>query len=106
MAASDARAWTARRSTPPREPRERLDLRLTRERKELLQRAADLQGQSMTAFVLDSVSEKAEETILWHRMLKLSARDSRAFVDALLNPPAPNAALKAALHRHRDTFGA
>jgi uncharacterized protein (DUF1778 family) len=59
----------------------------------------------MTDFVLETACEKAEETILRHQVLELSARDSQAFVAALLDPPAPNAALTAALQRHRDTFG-
>jgi uncharacterized protein (DUF1778 family) len=37
--------------------------------------------------------------------MTLSARDSAAFVDALLNPLEPNDALRAAARRHRFLTG-
>lgn len=44
-------------------------------------------------------------TIANHNVLKLSAEDSRAFVDAILNPAPPNEALKAAAKRYKQEFG-
>lgn len=41
--------------------------------------------------------DAAEQTIRSHEVITLSARDSLLFVEALLNPPAPNDALRGIL---------
>ena len=86
-------------------PRERLDMRIDPEEKALLERAASLCNQSLTAFVLASARRAAEEAISRREVLHLSARDTRAFVDALLNPPPFNARLKKALEYHASVVG-
>src|SRR5438270_13677753 len=73
---------------------ERLEARVTAEQKELLQRAAALEGRTLTDFVVRSIQRAAEQTIRRHQELVLKASESQAFVDALLNPPAPNHALR------------
>ncbi len=80
--------------------RERIEARLTSEQKEVIQRAADLKGRSLSDFVIDSAQRAAEATLREHEVLTLTARESRAFVESLLNPPAPNARLRAAFARH------
>lgn len=80
----------------------RLEARVSPEIKELSQRAADLEGLTLTDFVSISVREKALQVIEQHQKLQLSIEDSIAFVDALLNPPEPNEALKAAAKRHQE----
>jgi uncharacterized protein (DUF1778 family) len=81
---------------------ERLEARLTADQKALLQRAADLEGTSLTDFVIRSAQRAAETAIQTHESIFLTARESRAFVEALLNPPAPNAALRAAARDYRQ----
>jgi uncharacterized protein (DUF1778 family) len=81
---------------------ERLEARITPEQKELLQQAAALEGTSLTDFVVRSAQRAAEQSIRDHAALLLSARESQAFVEALLNPPAPNAALRAAADHYRQ----
>jgi uncharacterized protein (DUF1778 family) len=44
--------------------------------------------------------EAANRIIRETEFLELTRRDRLAFVEALLNPPAPNAQLKKALQRH------
>lgn len=80
----------------------RLEARVSPEIKELSQRAADLEGLTLTDFVSVSVKEKALQVIEQHQKLQLSIEDSIAFVDALLNPPEPNEALKAAAKHHQE----
>lgn len=80
----------------------RLEARVSPEIKELSQRAADLEGLTLTDFVSISVKEKALQVIEQHQKLQLSIEDSIAFVDALLNPPEPNEALEAAAKRHQE----
>lgn len=80
---------------------ERVEARVTREQKELLERAAALEGRSMTDFILTSAQDAAADTIARHELLQLSPRDQSTFVEALLNPPVPNDALRAAASRYR-----
>lgn len=100
-------------STPPASRRRRqlkyalsrIDLRLPQHEKDLYQRAADLDGSTMTDYIRRAVREKSEATIRQHEVLTLSERDSRRFVEALLNPPAPSARLREAAARYRTFIG-
>ena len=80
----------------------RLEARISPETKSLLQKAADLEGRTLTDFVVASVQAEAYRVIEKHQKLKLNLEDSQAFVDALLNPPSPNEALKKAALRHKQ----
>lgn len=80
---------------------ERLEARLTPEQKELLRRAAALEGTSLTDFVVRSAQRAAEQSIRDHSRLVLTVRESRDFVEALLNPPGPSATLHAAAERYK-----
>ncbi len=75
---------------------ERLEARVTLAQKQLLQHAAALEGTTLTDFVIRSAERAAEQLIRDHAVLVLTARESQTFVETLLNPPAPNAALRAA----------
>ena len=70
------------------------------EQKALIERAARLQGRSLTDFLIASAQQEAERVIHEHEVMVLSPRDSVSFVQALLNPPPPNEALRAAFRRH------
>jgi len=81
--------------------RGRLAARITEEQKVLLQRAADLQGRSLSDFVIESAQRVAEAVIREREVITLSTEDSRAFAEAMLNPPAPNERLRAAFARYQ-----
>ena len=98
-------ARTASKSTRGRIRAQRLETRVTAEQKIMIERAAALQGRSVTDFVLASVQDAARRAIEEHRQLELSVRDSEAFVEALLNPKPVNARLRATVRRYRDTTG-
>lgn len=85
--------------------RQRLEARVTAEQKALLERAAALEGRSLTDFVVANAQAAAVETIRRHETIKLSPRDSLAFAEALLNPPVPGAALRRAAESHRELIG-
>jgi uncharacterized protein (DUF1778 family) len=74
----------------------RFDARLNEDQKLLIQRAADLEGRSMTDFVLHSARLAAERTIERRAMLALTARESEAFAEALLKPAKPGPVLRKA----------
>ena len=84
-----------------RQRSERVEARVTPEQKKLLERAAALEGRSLTDFVLSSAQTAAAETISRHELLKLTPDDQDVFVAALLKPPAPNKALRAVAARFR-----
>jgi len=82
----------------------RLEARINAEEKELLKRAANLQGCSLTEFVVRSAREAARKTVKEHQIMSLTARDSEAFVKALLKPPAPSRNLKRAAGRYKKVM--
>lgn len=82
----------------------RLEARISPEIKALLQKAADLEGRTLTDFVIASVQAEAYRVIEQHQRLKLNVEDSEAFVDALLNSPKPNDAMKAAAKRYKQVI--
>jgi len=79
---------------------ERLEARVPVFLKRLVQRAADLQGRSLTDFVIATLDKSARETVREHQVMRLNAKDSRAFAEALIHPPKPTAALKRAFAAH------
>ena len=85
--------------TPRPAKTERLEARVTAQQKKLIQRAAALDGLSLTDFIVSSAQRAARKTIRTHREIVLSARDSQAFAEAFLNPGQPNAELRDAFAR-------
>jgi uncharacterized protein (DUF1778 family) len=74
---------------------------VTPEQKALFVRAARICGATVTDFIVRSTQQAAEEAIRTHDVMALSARDSLAFVQALLEPEEPNEALVRAAQRYR-----
>src|SRR3990170_4476066 len=101
MPRADAQTKTSAR--PARS--ERLEARISRAQKDLFVRAADLQGRSLTDFVVVSAQEAALQTVRAHDALRLSERDREAFVSALLTPSAPAKTLQRAARRYRERTG-
>jgi uncharacterized protein (DUF1778 family) len=81
---------------------ERLEVRTTSAQKRLIERAAQLRGTSVTDFVVSNIQAAAAETIREFESLFLRDEAREVFVKALLNPPQPNKALKAAAARHKQ----
>jgi uncharacterized protein (DUF1778 family) len=81
---------------------ERLEARVSRERKELFQRAAELQGRTLTDFIVASAQQAAVRTIEEMATIRLGAEESRAFAEAILHPREPDDRLQAAARRYLD----
>jgi uncharacterized protein (DUF1778 family) len=96
---------TSAKKAPKRPRGERLEARISGEQKALFQRAADLQGRTLTDFVIASVHESAVKAIAELEAIRLTAADSRAFAEALLNPRKPIPELRAAAKRYRKMVG-
>lgn len=96
---------TKARHHKPKSRAYRFDARLDEDQKTLIQKAADLEGRTMTDFVLHSAELAAERTIQERSMVILSARETEAFVNAILSPREPGPALRTAAQAYRNTLG-
>jgi uncharacterized protein (DUF1778 family) len=67
----------------------RLEARLPIDIHSMLKRAADLEGRSLTDFVVTAAHEAAKRSIEQAHMLRLSVADQTAFAAALIDPPNP-----------------
>lgn len=83
---------------------ERLEARVSREQKMFFQRAADLKGQTLTDFMIGSLQEAAVKTVEECSVIRLTLEDRKVFVQALMNPPAPNEVLQRAAERYRRSM--
>jgi uncharacterized protein (DUF1778 family) len=90
-------------STKPKT--ERIEARVSADRKRLLQQAADLRGETLSDFVLSASHEKAVATLEEARIVRLSADDQLRFATALLHPPAAARGLVRAAARYRERMG-
>ena len=80
---------------------ERFDARLTPAQKAILEQAAALDDEKLSTFVVRSAMRAAKRRLLEEEAIRVTDRDRRALVDALMSPPSPNAALKKAYARYR-----
>jgi uncharacterized protein (DUF1778 family) len=79
----------------------RLEARISTELHATLKRAAEIEGRTITDFVISAVQEAAQRTIEQSSLIKLSLADQERFAAALLSPPEPTAALKRAFERRK-----
>jgi uncharacterized protein (DUF1778 family) len=84
----------------------RLEARISTDLQTMLKRAAELQGRTVTDFVVSTVQEAARKTIQQAEVLSLSVADQECFAKALLSPPKPNTALKRAFKRRTKLIAA
>ncbi|MBM3558275.1 MAG: DUF1778 domain-containing protein [Alphaproteobacteria bacterium] len=81
--------------------RDRLQLRVDGESKAVLQRAARYRRKTVSQFVLAASLATAETVIRENEVATLTGRDWAVFYDALVNPPAPNLALRRAFAKFK-----
>ena len=83
----------------------RLDFRLNRQFKELIDQAASLMGQSVSDFAVSTLVEKARRIVHESSMTVLSDRDRDIFLALLDSDARPNEALKRAAKRYKARHG-
>ncbi len=86
-------------------PTGRLEARLPSDVHALLKRAAEIEGRTLTDFVVSAAREAACRTIEEMEIIRLSVDDQRQIAEALLDPPEPAPALKKAFQRRRELLG-
>lgn len=79
----------------------RLEARISADLHAMLKRAAELEGRTVTDFVVAAVQDAAQQAIAKVGVIQLSLRDQERLARALLAPPKPAPALKRALTRRR-----
>ena len=72
----------------------RMELKTSEAMKELLVKAASLDGLDLTSFVLGPAIEKARQVLNAHANIELSRQGQLALVQALQKPGQPTAAMK------------
>ena len=86
------------------EKMDRIDLRVTRDQKEVLARAAVLSGLSMSSFLVAKALNEAKKIVSKNEKnesIVLSNRDRDLFYSLLKNPPKPNKNLVSLMKNHR-----
>ncbi len=88
----------------PQEPGRtaRIEARIAPEALVIVKRAAEIQGRSVSDFVVAAAQEAAHRAIEETQVIRLSVEDQRVFAEAIINPPDPTPALRRAFRRHRE----
>lgn len=82
---------------------DRIDIRISKENKELIKYAAEISGfKTVSEFIVSLAKNEAKRIIEEETKLLKSMEDKVLFVETLLNAPAPNKALKSALDSYND----
>jgi len=78
----------------------RIEARIAPDALAVVKRAAEMQGRSISDFVVAAAQEAAHRTIEQAHIIWLSIEDQQRFVDLLLNPPPLSPALQRARKAH------
>ncbi|WP_066453665.1 type II toxin-antitoxin system TacA family antitoxin [Castellaniella caeni] len=84
----------------------RLEARISTDLHSMLKRAAELQGRTMTDFVVTAIQDAAQRAIEQAEVIRLSMADQECFAQALLSPPKQTPALKRAFSRRNTLLSA
>jgi uncharacterized protein (DUF1778 family) len=79
----------------------RLAVRISPDALAIVKRAAEIQGQSLSNFVVAAAQEAAQRTIVETQIIRLSVDDQRVLTRSITNPPEPTPALRRARNAHR-----
>lgn len=82
----------------------RIDLRLTQEQKDIIEKAAAINGVSISAYTLLHLLPQAQQDIDERERLTLSNRDRDTFLSAVANPPQLTGKLKTAIAQYRQKY--
>lgn len=87
----------------PQEPTRtsRIEARISPDALAIVKRAAEIQGRSVSDFVVAAAQEAAHRTIEETQIIRLSIEDQEAFAEAVLNPPPLAQAMERAIERYR-----
>jgi len=87
--------------SPPVPRSARLEARIRPDVLAAVRRAAEIEGRSVSDFVVDAARNAAERTISAAQIIRLSLADQMQVAAVLAAPPAPSAGLDRAMEAHR-----
>lgn len=79
----------------------RIEARIAPSALAAVKRAAEIQGRSVSDFVVAAAQEAAERTIHQAQIVRLSLADQERVYELLTRPPKPTAGLRRAFEAHR-----
>jgi len=79
----------------------RIEARITPDGLAIVKRAAEIQGRSLSDFVVTAAQEAAYQTIERVEIIRLSIEDQRLFAEAIPTPPPLAPAMERAIERYR-----
>jgi uncharacterized protein (DUF1778 family) len=103
--ATEAPGATRRRREHTGRHANRLDFKLQESKKRMYQRAAEITGESLTAFAVSAMDARAEAVIREHDTTVLTPEESVTFIDLMCAPLVSNARLAARLAEYDAYFG-
>lgn len=74
--------------------KERIDLRVPAETKELIRNAAEMRGMNTSDFIITAAYDAAQSTIIGREIMQLDREQSLRVIESLTNLGEPNEALK------------
>ena len=81
--------------------RARIEARIAPDALAILKRAAQIQGRSLSDFVVAAAHEAANRTIEESEIIRLAVEDQRLFAETILDPPPLAPAMERAIERYR-----
>jgi uncharacterized protein (DUF1778 family) len=78
-----------------------IEVRIASDALAFVKRAAEIQGCSLSDFVVTAAQEAAQRIIDETQIIRLSAEGQRLFAETILNPPKPNKALRRTFEAHK-----
>ena len=91
-------------STKPSAETSTIELKISKEHKETLEKAAAMTELSLNDYIIHYALVTAREHIVSYGKTVLSDRDREIFMAALENPPELNPKLKAAIDKYRKKY--
>lgn len=79
----------------------RVEARIAPDALAIVKRAAQIQGRSVSDFMVAAAQEAAIRTIEDLQIIRLSVEDQRAFAAAMIEPPPPTPTLRRAAKAYR-----
>jgi uncharacterized protein (DUF1778 family) len=79
----------------------RIEARIAPDALQIVKRAAELQGRSVSDFVVDSAVNMARKAIQETHIIRLAVEDQRAVAEAIFDPPPLTPGMERAIDRYK-----
>jgi len=80
----------------------RIEARIAPDALAVVKRAAELEGRSVSDFMVAAAHAAAQKAIAETQIIRLSVEDQKRFAEAIIDPPPPSDALRRAAAAYRN----